>query len=84
MARANTVRDFLTKYAPVRPDRGRDARKVDPKYAGQKPGYTKTDEARWMNRRVVITVTDIRANGERGGVARRSAPSSRPSKPPAA
>jgi hypothetical protein len=59
LARANTVRDFLVKYG-ARPGqidvttRG----KVDPKYPGQKPNYTKTDEARWMNRRVVVTVTD--------------------------
>ena len=58
MARANTVRDFLVKYG-ARPaqievsTRG----KVDPKYPGQKP-YSKTDEARWMNRRVVVTVMD--------------------------
>ena len=32
--------------------------KVDPKYPGQKPTYSKTDEARWMNRRVVMTVMD--------------------------
>lgn len=59
LARANTVRDFLVKYG-ARPGqidvttRG----KVDPKYPGQKPTYSKTDEARWMNRRVVMTVTD--------------------------
>jgi hypothetical protein len=57
-ARANTVRDFLVKYG-ARPSqidvstRG----KADPKYPGQKP-YSKTDEARWMNRRVVVTVMD--------------------------
>ncbi len=59
LARANTVRDFLVKYG-ARPSqidvstRG----KADPKYPGQKSTYQKTDEARWMNRRVVITVTD--------------------------
>jgi hypothetical protein len=59
LARANMVRDFLVKYG-ARPGqittgtRG----KVDPKYPGQKPTYTKTDEARWMNRRVVVTVMD--------------------------
>jgi hypothetical protein len=59
MARASMVRDFLVKYGS-RPSqievttRG----KVDPKYPGQKPVYTKTDEARWMNRRVVVTVMD--------------------------
>ena len=58
MARGSTVRDFLVKYG-ARPSqievstRG----KVDPKYPGQKP-YSKTDEARWMNRRVVMTVMD--------------------------
>ena len=53
------VRDFLTKYG-ARPSQIEVATrgKVDPKYAGQKPTYTKTDEARWMNRRVVLTVTD--------------------------
>src|SRR5580658_8828783 len=59
MGRASMVRDFLVKYG-ARPSqisvttRG----KVDPKYPGQKPVYTKTDEARWMNRRVVVTVMD--------------------------
>lgn len=59
LARANMVRDFLVKYG-ARPDqieigsRG----KVDPKYPGQKPYYSKTDPPRWMNRRVVMTVTD--------------------------
>lgn len=59
LARASSVRDFLVKYG-ARPDqisvgtRG----KVDPKYPGQKTVFTKTDEARWMNRRVVLTVTD--------------------------
>jgi hypothetical protein len=59
LARANMVRDFLVKYG-ARPSqittgtRG----KADPKYPGQKPTYTKTDEARWMNRRVVVTVMD--------------------------
>jgi len=59
MARANTVRDFLVKYG-ARPSqidvstRG----KADPKYPGQKNTFSRTDEARWMNRRVVITVTD--------------------------
>src|SRR5277367_777699 len=59
MARANTIRDFLVKYG-ARPGqievstRG----KADPKYPGQKPTFTKTDEARWMNRRAVLTVMD--------------------------
>ena len=59
MARANAVRDFLIKYG-ARPtqievsSRG----KLDPKYAGQKDVYVRTDEARWMNRRVALTVLD--------------------------
>ena len=59
MARANMVRDFLVKYGarPGQIDVGTRG-KVDPKYPGQKPTYTKTDEARWMNRRVVLTVMD--------------------------
>lgn len=59
LARANTVKNFLVKY-------GADASQVDvgtrgkrdPKYPGFKPGYSRTDVARWMNRRVVLTVTD--------------------------
>ncbi len=59
LARANTVRDFLVKYGarPGQIDAGTRG-KADPKYPGQKPTYSKTDEARWMNRRVVLTVTD--------------------------
>lgn len=59
LARANTVRDFLIKYH-ARPEqievstRG----KTDPRATGYKSVYTKTDEARWMNRRVVLTVMD--------------------------
>jgi hypothetical protein len=57
--RANAVRDFLIKYG-ARPNqittstRGKDA----PKYPGQKETFSATDEARWMNRRVAITVMD--------------------------
>src|ERR1019366_1892621 len=32
--------------------------KLDPKYAGQKDAYVRTDEARWMTRRVALTVLD--------------------------
>jgi len=59
LARGNTVRDFLVKdgsraaqFEVIR--RGKTA----PKVRGEKPGYTKTDEARYMNRRVVLTVMD--------------------------
>ena len=59
LARASAVRDFLVKYGarPTQIDvssRG----KLDPKYAGQKDAYVRTDEARWMNRRVALTVLD--------------------------
>lgn len=59
MARANTVRDFLVKYGARANQISVTTRgKADPKYPGQKPTYSKTDEARWMNRRVIMTVTD--------------------------
>src|SRR5579871_5130066 len=59
MARGNTVRDFLVKYGARAGQfevvsRGKTA----PKVRNEKPGYTKTDEARYMNRRVVLTVMD--------------------------
>jgi hypothetical protein len=58
-ARADTVRDFLVKYGANAAQITTGTRgKVDPKYPGQRPTFTKTDEARWMNRRVVITVMD--------------------------
>jgi outer membrane protein OmpA-like peptidoglycan-associated protein len=57
--RANTVRDFLVKY-------GARANQIDtvsrgkaaPKVANPNPVYSPTDTARFMNRRVVLTVTD--------------------------
>ena len=59
LARANTVRDFLVKYGASPSQIEVTTRgKKDPKYPGFKPGYSKTDVARWMNRRVVVTVTD--------------------------
>src|SRR5271166_3473064 len=59
MARASTVRDFLVKYgARANQITVATRGKADPKYPGQKPTYTKTDEARWMNRRVIMTVMD--------------------------
>src|SRR5271165_5884664 len=58
-ARADAVRDFLVKYGAGAGQISTGTRgKVDPKYPGQKPVFTKTDEARWMNRRVVLTVMD--------------------------
>ena len=59
MARANTVRDFLVKYgAGANQIQVVTRGKNDPKYPGQKGTYSRTDEARWMNRRVLLTVTD--------------------------
>lgn len=59
MARANAVRDFLVKYgARANQIQVSTRGKLDPKYAGQKAAYARTDEARWMNRRVGLTVTD--------------------------
>ena len=59
LARATTVRDFLVKYG-ARPGQieVRSRGKVDPKYPGGKDVYSRTDEARWMNRRVAIAVLD--------------------------
>jgi hypothetical protein len=75
LARANTVRDFLVKYG-ARADqittstRGED----DPKVQGERRRYSRTDVARWMNRRVVLTVTDengrtVSAGGVREAIA---------------
>lgn len=59
LARASTVRDFLVKYGATSNQIEVATRgKADPKYSGYKGGYSKTDVARWMNRRVVLTVTD--------------------------
>lgn len=57
--RANTVRDFLVKYGAAAnqietSSRGEREKKV----AGENPRYRRTDVARWMNRRVVLTVLD--------------------------
>jgi hypothetical protein len=57
--RASTVKDFLVKYGAAASQIDAATRgKADPKYPGYKNGYSKTDVARWMNRRVVLTVTD--------------------------
>jgi hypothetical protein len=59
LERANTVRDFLVKYG-AKPDQVEVASrgKTNPEVHGFKRNYSKTDVARWMNRRVVLTVTD--------------------------
>src|SRR5689334_9016453 len=57
--RATTVKDFLVKYGAAAGQVEVATRgKNDPKYPGYKNGYSKTDVSRWMNRRVVLTVTD--------------------------
>ena len=59
LARASAVRDFLIKYGARTNQIEISSRgKLDPKYAGQKDAYVRTDEARWMNRRVALTVLD--------------------------
>jgi hypothetical protein len=59
LARANAVRDFLIKYgAQAGQITATSEGKVNPRYPGQKDVYTKTDEARYMNRRVSLTVMD--------------------------
>jgi K319L-like, PKD domain/OmpA family len=59
LARANTVRDFLVKYgARANQIEGITRGKAAPKVANPNPVYSATDEARFMNRRVVLTVTD--------------------------
>jgi K319-like protein/OmpA family protein len=59
LARATTVRDFLVKYGATSSQIEVATRgKSDQKYQGFKNTYSKTDVARWMNRRVVLTVTD--------------------------
>lgn len=59
LERANTVRDFLVKYGARSEQIEVGTRgKSTPEVQGFKHRYSKTDVARWMNRRVVLTVTD--------------------------
>ncbi|HZU26475.1 MAG TPA: OmpA family protein [Bryobacteraceae bacterium] len=59
LERANTVRDFLVKYGAHADQIETASRgKTNPESHGFKRHYSKTDVARWMNRRVVLTVTD--------------------------
>ncbi len=59
LARANAVRDFLVKYgAQANQIEVGTEGKDNPKYPGQKNTFEKTDEARWMNRRVALSVMD--------------------------
>ena len=63
LARANAVRDFLVKYgaAPSQITTASSG-KVNPRYPGQRPTFSPTDEARYMNRRVSLAVTDAQGN----------------------
>ena len=57
--RANTVRDFLVKYGARTNQIETISRgKAAPKVPNPNPVYSPTDVARFMNRRVVLTVTD--------------------------
>src|SRR5580692_4337084 len=85
LARANAVRDFLIKYG-AQPGQitATSEGKANPRYPGQKDVFEKTDEARYMNRRVSLTVTgeDGRtigaANGSAGEAIRALAPAAAP------
>ena len=61
LARANAVRDFLVKYG-ANPSQITTVSegKQNPRYPSQRPTFSRTDEARWMNRRVSLTVTDAK------------------------
>ncbi|HLH43251.1 MAG TPA: OmpA family protein [Bryobacteraceae bacterium] len=63
LARANAVRDFLVKYG-ANPSQitTTSEGKQSPRYPGQRSTFSKTDEPRWMNRRVALTVTDAQGN----------------------
>jgi hypothetical protein len=70
MARATAVRDFLVKYgARTGQIDVRSRGKLDPKYMGGKDVYSRTDEARWMNRRVAIAVLDDQGRAVGAGSA---------------
>lgn len=63
LSRANAVRDFLIKYgANAGQITASSKGESSPKVATQGDSYKRTDEARYMNRRVVLTVTDAQGN----------------------
>jgi len=70
LERANTVRDFLVKYGARTGQIETISRgKAAPKVPNPNPVYSPTDVIRFMNRRVVLTVTDEqgRTVGASGG-----------------
>jgi hypothetical protein len=72
LARANAVRDFLIKYGALPGQISATSEgKANPRYPGQKDQFEKTDEARYMNRRVSLTVMgdDGQVVGAAGGSA---------------
>jgi hypothetical protein len=70
LARANAVRDFLVKYgASASQITTASEGKANPRYPGQKNTFTPTDEARYMNRRVSLTVTDAQGRTVSAGGA---------------
>jgi len=59
LARANTVRDFLVKYGVRANQIETVTRSFDnPRVGRGGQTYSRTDEARWMNRRVALILTD--------------------------
>src|SRR5579871_3491292 len=82
LARANAVRDFLLKYGARANQLTVTTRgKAAEKYPGSKNVYTRTDEARWMNRRVVLTVTDDQGRTVSDGSAGEAIRAIEPPKP---
>src|ERR1700676_163564 len=82
LARANSIRDFLVKYGASSNQITTATRgKADQKYPGYKSGYSKTDVARWMNRRVVLTVTDEQGRTVSDGGAREAIQAIQPQSP---
>jgi hypothetical protein len=71
LARATTVRDFLMKYGVKTNQIEISSRGFDAPRGGVKgkEQFEKTDEARWMNRRVALTVTDAQGRTVSAGGA---------------
>ncbi|HEV2201658.1 MAG TPA: OmpA family protein [Bryobacteraceae bacterium] len=71
LARATAVRDFLVKYGARAAQIEVSSRgKTELKYGQGKPGIARTDEQRWMDRRVALTVTDAQGRTVGAGGAR--------------
>jgi hypothetical protein len=63
LARANAVRDFLLKYGATASQITTSSRGASaPRASDQGKTYQKTDTARFMNRRVTLTVVDAQGN----------------------